>query len=195
MASLTWKDVEPKLEGISPSMFHPSLAKVLFEKAQALPDGANLLEIGPYKGYSTCALAYGCVDTLKHLWTIDTFQGNSLNTNLQDGRDYFAEFWHNVTARGLEDVVTPLIGRSEKYYALWRHDLDLLFVDGSHDLSIVRADLAAFFPSLKRGGVLLMHDVYAEDVPTGNTAPVWMNVSLELRDCHGLLNLAWGVKV
>lgn len=195
MASLTWKEVSRNLEGISPSMFHPALAQVLFEQAQALRDEANLLEIGPYKGYSTCALAYGCIGTHKHLWTIDTFQGNSLNTNLQDGRDYFAEFWHNVTSRGLEDVVTPLIGRSEKYYDLWVHELDLLFVDGSHDLSIVRTDLDAFFPFLKAGGVLLMHDVYAEDVPTGNTAPVWMNVSLALKDCHGLLNLAWGVKV
>ncbi len=173
--------------------FTPSLAGVLFEQAKALPEGATLLEIGAYKGYTTCALALGCLGNGKHVWTIDTFIGNPENTDIQDSASYYDVFQKNIKAQGLSAYVTPLVGRSDKFYEGWSQPLDLLFIDGNHAQDIVQADLDAFFPWLKSGGYLFMHDVYPDPKPQ-SVNPTWHGIALKLTDCRYTLNLAWGRK-
>lgn len=157
ITSVNWEKAAKNLNGLG-NQFCLELAQVLFDTVKALPDNALILEIGAYKGFSTCALAFACVGTGKRVMTIDTFIGNPTNTNLQDGENYYGEFLDNIKARDLQGYITPLIGRSEAFYAGWTFPLDLLFVDGDH--RIMQEDLNAFFPHLKVGGILLMHDVY-----------------------------------
>lgn len=190
---MEWAEVEYRLAGIH-HQFTPSLARILFEHAQALSAGAAILEIGPYKGYTTCALAYGCLGTDKHIWTIDTFRGNPSNTELQDGASYLGEFMRNIVSRGLEDYITPLVGWSEEFYLRWSRPLDLLFIDGGHSHEVVQGDLDSFFPYLKPGGYLFMHDVYPEKLTPVNVNPTWLGVKLQLTNCQHNLNLAWGRK-
>lgn len=174
-------------------MFNVEQAQVLFALASGLADGARVLEIGPYKGYSTCALALACVGTGKHVWTIDTFRGNVLNTDLQDGDCYLLEFQQNIAARGLERLVTPLVGRSAAYYD-WDTDIDMLFIDGNHALDVVTADLGAFYPRLKAGGVLAMHDVYPRGKEVAGAPNTWTPLLETLDGLAYLYNLAWGWK-
>ena len=42
--------------------------------------------------------------------------------------------------------------------------LDLVFIDGDHAREAARADLGAYVPKLKPGGLLLMHDFNYESV-------------------------------
>lgn len=188
-----WSEVDKHLTGIH-HQFTPSLARILFEHALGLPDGAAILEIGPYHGYTTCALAYGCVGTRKHIWTIDTFHGNPSDTDKQDGESYLGEFLRNIVTRGLEDTITPLVGWSEEFYLRWSRPLDLLFIDGNHANEVVQGDLDAFFPHLRADGWLFMHDVYPEPVKSITVNPTWLGVQLSLTDCRHNLNLAWGRK-
>lgn len=155
-------------------------AHALYEFAQRLPDESTLLEIGAYHGLSTCALAYGCYGTHKHLYTIDTFCGNPRGTNQQDGTSYYWQFRKNLLERGLTDYVTALVGYSAEYYH-WDKPLQLLFIDGNHEL--MAQDLAAFYPHLEQGGILALHDIYtAKDKVLPLSAQILHH------------NLAWGVK-
>lgn len=190
---MDWPEVKKELRGIV-HLFTPSLARILFEYARDLPDGATILEIGAYKGYSTCALAYGCLGTAKGVYTVDTFRGEHDNTDQQGAALFFDEFWWSVKVRGLDQIIQPVIARSAELYGTWARPLDLLFIDGGHTNEIVRGDLNAFFPYLKPGGWLFMHDVYPEQPKPVNVNPTWLGVPLNLLDCQYSLNLAWGRK-
>lgn len=192
---MNWNEIETRLNVI-PRLFTPSLAMILWEAAKALPDGGVILEIGAYKGYTTCALGYACLGTRKHVWTIDTFGGNPDNTNLQNGASYYDEFWKNVGICGLNNFITPLVGLSEQFYADWKRPIDLLFIDGNHETPFVQNDLTAFFPHLVSGGWLYMHDHYLEAAPPEDRAddPSWFGVPLQLTNIGWSLNLAWGRK-
>lgn len=188
MNQLTWANARARLQGISPSMFPEHLAKVLFDTAQSLPESANLLEIGAYKGYSTVALAAACVGTARHVWTIDTFTGWETDTDRQDGPSYYDEFCANLAARQLESYVTVLRGKSEAYYAGWQRALGLLFIDGNHLEAIMRADLETFFPFLVAEGWLAMHDV-----PHLETHPLW-GLAAQLGERQTCDRLLWAQK-
>jgi len=186
---MRWSEAREKLAGIE-NLFHPSQARVLFELVRRLPDGERILEIGAWKGYSTCALALGCTGTFKRITTIDTFAGIQENTNVQADVSYLNEFSRNVESVGLEDYVTVLVGRSEYFYQTWNELLGLLFIDGDHRL--MRDDLEAFFPHLKHGGYLAMHDIYKSD--RGNLANLWGHTR-ELGRLHHTYNMVWGMKL
>lgn len=190
--TVTWEQAEQKLSGIS-NLFLPEQAHILFDQAQAVPDGSVILEIGAFKGYSTCALALACLGTTKQVYTIDTFTGNLYNTNLQDGASYYGEFQANLIACGVQEIVHVLIGRSDEYYSYFKESLGLLFIDGGHEMKTVQADLNAFLPRLKPGGLLLMHDVYANDF--SYEYPTWFQVTLPLTNCQNIYNLVWGTKL
>lgn len=181
---MKWEEAANGLKDIG-NQFSMSLGKILFDAASGLPDPAMILEIGAFQGFSTCALAYACVNTQRRVMTIDTFHGNIKNTDLQDGESYYGTFLDNVRARNLQEYIMPLVGRSEIYYDGWAYPLDLLFIDGCHP--IMQQDLDAFFPHLKAGGMLLMHDV-ADDNET------WRGVKEQLTDVHLFQNLGWGKK-
>lgn len=190
---MNWNEARQLLGNLSASMFHPEQAHALFDIVQTLSDDASILEIGPYHGYSTCALAAACVDTKRHIWTIDTFKGNPRNTDEQDGECYYEAFMQNVTARGLEAYITPLKGKSSDFYE-WHHPWDLLFIDGNHALEIVTDDLAAFYPQLRAGGWLAMHDVYRPGKAPYNAPNTWTPLLETLSGLRYLYNMAWGVK-
>ena len=81
----------------------------LFETAYSLPSPANIVEIGSFKGRSTCFLASGCRKTQKRVFAIDTFDGNDCDFGY---RNFFAEFSENVNRCGLSDYVQPVVGLS-----------------------------------------------------------------------------------
>lgn len=181
---MKWDEASKGLENIG-NYFSLELARVLFDAAQATPNDAVMLEIGAFHGFSTCALGYACAETRRHIWTIDTFCGRISNTNIQDGEDYFDIFKESVVRRGLDAYITPLVGRSEMFYETWDRPLDLLFIDGDH--TIMRQDFDAFFPHLKQGGMLLMHDVLPDDA-------FWKSVSRSLVGAEWCQRLGWGRK-
>lgn len=162
-----------------PGHLQPGQERWLFDTASALPDWSVLLEIGSYKGRSTCALAAGCLGTRKHVYTIDRFRGLHQDTDQQAADDFFGEFWGNVERLKLDGYVTPLVGWSSDFYERWVRPVHLLFIDGGHAVETVSADFQAFWPRLRPGGLLLMHDVSHGDYG-GIPGPdqVWQTMAL-----------------
>jgi predicted O-methyltransferase YrrM len=128
----------------------------LFKRARSLPDGANLVEIGSFKGRSTCCLAFGCRGTKKRVFAVDTFDGGP---DLQR-HDSFREFCLNIKRCQLSEYVEPVRGISWEIAKTWNKPVHFLFIDGSHIYEDVMADFASFLPHVVPGGIIAFHDVH-----------------------------------
>ena len=146
----------PKISEVSGLLISPQQERWMFDAARGLPDLANIVEIGAFKGRSTCSFAFACRGTNKHVYSIDTFDGNDVDF---EHRDFFDEYWQNVQRCGLIDHVTPCRGRSDELAETWDRPIDLLFIDGSHEYEDVLADFKNFFRHVICGGVVAIHDV------------------------------------
>ena len=143
----------------------PGQAEALYDAASKVPDGGLIVEIGSFLGASTIALGLACLGTSKRVVAIDTFAGNSsdfvrgLANVWWQGNSYFDLFSANLSKFGLSDIVYPVRGNSANVATTWCGDIDLLFIDGDHTDAGARADCINYYPFLKNGGRLMMHDV------------------------------------
>lgn len=154
-AEREFRRVWPLIEPIEGWLFGGQ-EKWLFKQARALPDGANIVEIGSFKGRSTCCLAFGCRGTKKRVFAVDSFDGNSWDFH---ERGFFEAFRRNVERCGLSEYVEPVAGVSSDVAKTWNKPIHLLFIDGSHRYEDVLADYAGFFPHVVPNGIIAFHDV------------------------------------
>ena len=63
---------------------------------------------------------------------------------------------------GLEDAVIAVIGSSEIVGGYWSTPLGLLFIDGGHGELPAHQDYETWVPHLGSGGLLAIHDVFAD---------------------------------
>jgi predicted O-methyltransferase YrrM len=139
------------------------------------------VEIGSYCGKSTVYLGHAATVTGGHVVTVDHHRGSEEHQvgweyhdeTLADtaGRlDTLPELRRTLAAAGLEDAVTPVVGRSAEVARWWRHPIDVLFIDGGHTDEAARADLRGWAPWVRVGGALVIHDVFP-DPADGGQAP------------------------
>lgn len=135
-----------------------------------LGDGVAV-EIGTYCGKSTIYLGHAATVTGGTVVTVDHHRGSEehqvgweyhdRSLADDDGRlDTLPVLRETLAAARLEDVVTPIIGRSAEVARWWRHPIDLLFIDGGHTDEAARADLHGWAPWVRAGGALVIHDVF-----------------------------------
>lgn len=130
--------------------------KWLFKTARSLPDPANLVEIGSFKGRSTCCLALGCRGTRKRVFAIDPFDRNDWDSRQQS---VLQEFKQNIERCGISGYVEPTVGLSSEVAKGWNKPIHFLFIDGSHRHEDVMADFDDFLPHVLPGGIIALHDV------------------------------------
>jgi len=145
----------------------------LFRHAAAMPDKGTFLEIGGNRGGSLLCAYLGLQSAGKHanLLTIEPFFGDTAKRE---------EFFQNT--KGMEftlyedisDNVHPLIPDNS---------IDLFFVDGSHDLDRVKADIINYWPKLKKGGVMLGHDFDFGFIMRGYYDPEVWNLPRAVVEC------------
>ena len=144
-----------------------------------LPDNCHIVEIGSWKGRSSSHMAtmiangnkqvkFDCID----IW--DGTIGHQANTNIEDqdvlkmyntflGNKLYNLFLKNM--KPVEGHYTPIRAASldaVKQYA--DSSLDFVFIDAAHDYDNVRADIIAWSPKVKPGGMLSGHDYQDPDV-------------------------------
>ena len=115
--------------------------------------GKDCLEIGSYRGLSSSAIAHSA----NSLICIDTFQCNKRNGQEQTGElKSLKPFLKNT--RKFSNIIT-IIAKSENV-AQFISDLslDFIFVDGGHDYESVKSDILNYWPKLKNGGIMAVHD-------------------------------------
>jgi hypothetical protein len=66
--------------------------------------------------------------------------------------------------------VVPVVASSAAAARHWQTPLAMLFIDGGHSLEAALDDYRCWAGQLQRGGILAIHDVYA-DAGEGGQAP------------------------
>lgn len=147
-------------------MNSPLQERWLLRTAWSLADDATIVEIGSFKGRSTCCMAYACRSTRKRVYCVDTFLGTGADSTGTGGVSFFEEWRANVARNGLLEYVTPIVGDSRLIGPGWGRQIDMLFIDGSHAYEDARADFDNFFPHVRRGGIVALHDVIVRNGPS-----------------------------
>jgi hypothetical protein len=79
-----------------------------------------------------------------------------------DGRLNTLPSWQRtISDAQLESTVIGLVGPSVVVAAHFNQPLDILFIDGGHGHDVAWADYEAWTPKIVVGGLLLIHDVFA----------------------------------
>lgn len=157
-------------------------AQALYDHALLSSSAGPVLEIGSYCGKSTIYLGLACQRTASTVFALDHHRGSEEHQqgeffhdpqlfDADEGiMDSFREFRRNIRAAGLDDVVVPVVAGSEAAARHWQTALAMVFIDGGHSLQAALTDYRCWLPHLQRGGVLAIHDLFA-DAHAGGQAP------------------------
>jgi len=114
--------------------------------AASCPDPATVLELGTGKGNGTTAIAYGLA--LHANWRIYSVDVGEC----VEGRQ-------RIENAGIPHVRCHLTRATTATYARsWDETTDLLYVDADHTYVGVVADIAAFAPHVRAGGIIAFDD-------------------------------------
>jgi predicted O-methyltransferase YrrM len=173
-------------KGFMPSEEGTALYEAAIEAVKRFPD-AVLGEVGTYCGKSTLYLAAAVREAGRGtVVTVDHHIGSEENQpgwewhdpTLVDPHarrlDTLPELRRNLYDAGVEDVVVPIVGRSQLVGACWSTPLAFLFLDGGHTEEQAQADYDAWVHHVRPCGLLVIHDVFP-DPADGGQAPfhVW----------------------
>lgn len=127
-----------ELEGLIPTEVGEALTR--FARASE----GDIVEVGSYKGKSTCYLAAGAEG--RTVWAVDAWglAGNEPGRFRFDLA--FDTFQRQVSLMGFTDIVRPVNGFSLDVAETWEAPIGLLYVDGDHHYKPVLADLEAWSP-------------------------------------------------
>jgi predicted O-methyltransferase YrrM len=130
-------------------------ARVLFEAAAAVPPGGCVVEIGSHRGRSTVVLA-SALPPGARMVAVDPF----VTDWRYGGADTEQALTRNLQAAGVAGIVEVRRSTSAVALARWAGPVDLLYVDGKHDVLSLLRDLrwARWLPD---GGTVLVHDAFS----------------------------------
>jgi predicted O-methyltransferase YrrM len=130
--------------------------KLAVDRAQ---DGFKFVEIGVWKGGSTSFMGVEIYNSGKQISydAIDTFEGSQ-----EHGVVYpylYEEAYANLKPLIDLNVINLIKGNSLDVVSKYEdNSLDFVFIDGSHEYEDVKADILAYLPKVKVGGILAGHD-------------------------------------
>lgn len=148
-------------------------------------DGAHFVEVGSWKGRSATFMAVEIANSRKRILfdCIDTWKGSKEPKHLADpsvkNGTLFSEFMRNTepVKRLISNVIVMESIQAAKKYQ--DGSLDFVFIDAAHDYDNVKADLEAWFPKVKEGGLLAGDDFYHKGVERAVTERFGHHIELE----------------
>ena len=141
------------------------------EMVQTCPDNGLIVEVGAYLGRSACYFGEQIKRANRGIRfvSVDTCRGSGPEGGdsfsiardhhkeaVDRGQGTFAgELHRNLIQCGVADVVTLMVTDSLSASRLFSDEsIDRLFLDARHDYPSVKADLLAWIPKVKKGGVI-----------------------------------------
>ncbi len=134
----------------------------------------NVVQVGCWLGMDTAEFAQVIKSNGGKLTVIDWFRGNVGDNDeaesTDSGFDGYSEtdeivesridtFWKNIKSANCQDIIDLKIGSSQDILpTLDDNSIDVLFIDGGHEYSMVKQDLELGFPKVKVGGFLCGDD-------------------------------------
>lgn len=118
-----------------------------------LPNNIRAAEVGSFKGYGAISLAVTAREQKKSIEIIavdryDGWKGSHIDV-----------IQSNIHELKLEHDILPLKSDSADAAKLFAdHSFDYVFIDADHSYMSARADILAWRPKVKSGGILAGHD-------------------------------------
>lgn len=137
------------------------------------PENSTFIEVGCWRGRSAMYMVESFMNKKKiHFYCVDTWESSAVeyltpfvaqgqmgeggNAELYNN-DLFADFLHNMES--VSHYFTPLRMPSLEASKLFSdQSVDFVFIDASHDYDDVKADIIAWLPKIKKGGIISGHD-------------------------------------
>jgi hypothetical protein len=130
--------------------------RIVFKIARSLKDFSVVVEIGAYKGKSTCFIAEGLRGSSSRLYSVDTwFNDGGMR---QSRMDTFPDFLRNISP--WSGKIIPLRGFSVDIRKAWPFErkIDFLWIDGDHAYAGVKKDIEDWLPLVRGGCFVCFHD-------------------------------------
>jgi predicted O-methyltransferase YrrM len=139
--------VKPLIADI-PGWLTDEEGEALYELARSCPGNGVIVEIGSWKGKSTVCLGLGSqAGSSVPIYAIDPHA------------DYrFGDFKTNIERAGIAELVRPVAALSQPAADSFAEQIELLFVDGSHEYDLVLEDFEKWVPKVVDGGWVAFHD-------------------------------------
>ncbi len=134
----------------------PQQGRLLHESACGLGPNSTVVEIGSYEGRSTLVLADAVAASGSRVVAVDPWV-EDWKFGRAGTRDRFDR---GLTDAGLRNVVEVVPERSQDVRPRWVDEIDLLFIDGKHDVLAVLDDLR-WADHVRPGGTVLVHDAFS----------------------------------
>ncbi|MHB8380503.1 MAG: class I SAM-dependent methyltransferase [Acidimicrobiales bacterium] len=162
-----------RAKGFMPANEGLALYEVALEYGNRTP-GGTWLEVGAWCGKSALYLGNAAEATRSVLYSLDHHHGSEENqvgwesydptlVDPVDGRLNTLPCWQRtIAAARLDETVVGLVGHSTVVAHHFDQPLDVLFIDGGHARDVALADFDAWSPKVIAGGLLLIHDVFAD---------------------------------
>jgi predicted O-methyltransferase YrrM len=146
-------------------------ARRLHDRARELEAGAQIVEIGSYRGRSATVLASSAppgVDVV----AIDPHAGNDRGPmeivgTAEDGQSDNDVFWANLRNAGVADRVRHVRKPSSNAHGDVDGEIDLLYIDGAHRYAPALDDIRTWGARVRPGGTMLIHDSFNSVGVTG----------------------------
>jgi predicted O-methyltransferase YrrM len=156
--------------------FMPRDEGLALHRAALEHEGTNAtwLEVGAWCGKSAVYLGAAAQERGAVLYSLDHHHGSEENqagwehfdptlVDPYDGRLNTLPTWQRTIADAqLEATVIGLIGPSTLIASHFDQPLELLFIDGGHGAQVAWADYHAWSPKVVAGGLMMIHDVFAD---------------------------------
>lgn len=128
-------------------------ARMLYERAAELEAGARIVEIGSHHGRSTIILAYAAPNA--GIVAIDPYEENVPRP--QD----LETFERNLARAGVAAQVHHVHATSSDALKSFDGQVDLLYIDGAHDLGTALADISNWGTLVREHGSMFVHDSFS----------------------------------
>ena len=131
------------------------------EQVQKAQDGSMFVEVGSFMGKSAAYMAVEIINSGKEIFfdCVDTWEGSIEHQEMDivKNKELYDIFMTNM--QDLLHVVNPIRMASVDAAKFFPDEsLDFVFIDASHEEQDVKDDIDAWYPKVKKGGVLAGDD-------------------------------------
>ena len=140
-------------------------ARRLWEAAQCVPAGGQLVEIGSFRGRSAIVMASALAEGARMV-AIDPHAGGDrgpqeIAAEAGRGEADHGAFMSNLRTAGVADRVAHVRLMSSAAHDAVGGPVDVLYVDGAHRFAPARDDLVRWGARVRDGGTMLVHDSFS----------------------------------
>ena len=163
---------------------YQDIYKEIVDRAE---DGDHFVEIGSFKGRSSAFMAVEIANSGKKIKfdCIDTWQGSEEHQNIKEVIDntLYDTFLKNIEP--VKEYINPIRMTSIEASKLYlNNSIDFIMIDGDHTFDAVCADIAAYLPKMKKGGIMTGDDAWVGTDPRRAAEHMFQRKQIDFPGIH-----------